>query len=236
MCTRANSSRSFLVPRGPEVNHVAVKANARGGGFMRTRREIDKDSVRLLPAHSHHGGAEMREPLEQAATASQEALPAASQSISTEVIGPHESNAELRNRSLRTGSSRVTSVARRRKQHGAVLLPEWVNEKLPALDQILSAHDVARLTRRSRWVVYALTLLGRFPRRQRFRNRAIGWTRHDVVTWLAERAPREREFRRRLHRRRTRSPSLLQLALPMHLARTRRARGPCGRGRKGGRL
>ena len=31
-----------------------------------------------------------------------------------------------------------------------ISLPRWVNERPPALDQILTAHDVARLTRRPR--------------------------------------------------------------------------------------
>ncbi|MGO8975723.1 MAG: helix-turn-helix transcriptional regulator [Steroidobacteraceae bacterium] len=64
-----------------------------------------------------------------------------------------------------------------------------VNEKLPALDQILSAHDVARLTRRDRWVLYALSFLGRFPRKQRFRGHAIGWDRVEILEWLTPPKP-----------------------------------------------
>jgi predicted DNA-binding transcriptional regulator AlpA len=64
-----------------------------------------------------------------------------------------------------------------------------VNEKLPALNQILSAHDVARLTRRNRWVLYALSFLGRFPRKQRFRGHTIGWDRAEILEWLTPRKP-----------------------------------------------
>src|SRR6185437_9285251 len=67
-----------------------------------------------------------------------------------------------------------------------VSLSKWVNEKLPSFQELLTAHDVARLTRRHRWVLTALTLFKRFPRKQRFRGRRIGWLRSDVLGWLAE--------------------------------------------------
>ena len=66
-----------------------------------------------------------------------------------------------------------------------------VNEKLPALSQILSAHDVAPLTRRNRWVLYALSFLGRFPRKQRFRGHSIGWDRVEILEWLTPPKPIE---------------------------------------------
>ena len=66
-----------------------------------------------------------------------------------------------------------------------------VNEKLPALNQILSAHDVARLTRRNRWVLCALSFLGRFPRKQRFRGHSIGWDRVEILEWLTQPKPIE---------------------------------------------
>ncbi len=78
-----------------------------------------------------------------------------------------------------------------------VLLSKQVNEPFPALHQVLSAHDVARLTRRHRWVLYALTVLGRFPKQQRFRGHAIGWHRRDLANWLES----KRELKPRLHRR-----------------------------------
>src|SRR5256885_439956 len=68
----------------------------------------------------------------------------------------------------------------------SVSLSPWVNERFPAWEQLLSAHDVARLTRRPRWIVLSLAMVGRFPRKRRFHGRGIGWLRSDVVHLLAE--------------------------------------------------
>ena len=77
-----------------------------------------------------------------------------------------------------------------------ILLSRRVNEHFPPLHQVLSAHDVARLTRRHRWVLYALTILGRFPKQQKVRGYAIGWHRRDLEFWLkAKRAPDSRQHR-----------------------------------------
>lgn len=65
-----------------------------------------------------------------------------------------------------------------------VSLSRWVNESIPSCQALLTAHEVARLTRRPRWVLEALTLFKRFPRKQRFHGRRIGWRRHDVLLWL----------------------------------------------------
>jgi predicted DNA-binding transcriptional regulator AlpA len=62
----------------------------------------------------------------------------------------------------------------------------WVNEPLPAWDQLLTAHDVARLTRRPRWLLAGMVLLQRFPKKRRFRGRKIGWLRSDVLDWLTK--------------------------------------------------
>src|SRR3984885_9806933 len=67
-----------------------------------------------------------------------------------------------------------------------VSLSPYVNEQFPSWEELLSAHDVARLTRRPRWVVLSLSLLGRFPRKRRFHGRGIGWLRSDVVRWLSK--------------------------------------------------
>ena len=67
-----------------------------------------------------------------------------------------------------------------------VVLSRWVNERFPDWEELLSAHDVARLTRRPLWLSASLMLLGRFPRKHRFRGRGIGWLRADVLTWLAK--------------------------------------------------
>jgi hypothetical protein len=65
-----------------------------------------------------------------------------------------------------------------------VSLSPWVNERFPPWGQLLSAHDVARLTRRPPWLLASLTLLGCFPRKCRYRGRGIGWLRSDVLRWL----------------------------------------------------
>ena len=65
-----------------------------------------------------------------------------------------------------------------------VSLSRWVNEGLPSCQELLTAHDVARLTRRRRWILETLTLFGRFPRKQRFHGRRVGWRRRDVLLWL----------------------------------------------------
>jgi predicted DNA-binding transcriptional regulator AlpA len=66
-----------------------------------------------------------------------------------------------------------------------VTLSRWVNEQFPAWEQLLSAHDVARLTRRPRWVLLGMLMLRQFPRKHRFHGRAIGWLRADVLDWMA---------------------------------------------------
>lgn len=114
-----------------------------------------------------------------------------------------------------------------------VSISRWVNEPPPALGEILTAHDVARLTRRRRWLVHALTLLGRFPKQQRFHDRAIGWGKHDVLNWIAENATTSH----RLHTlRRLRSQLTVAPPVAIRCARTRRGRLPCSRQRRGGRL
>src|ERR1700738_411169 len=67
-----------------------------------------------------------------------------------------------------------------------VTLSRWVNERFPPWEQLLSAHDVARLTRRPRWVLLSMMVLRRFPPKRRFHGRCIGWLRSDVLNWLAK--------------------------------------------------
>lgn len=66
-----------------------------------------------------------------------------------------------------------------------VKLSEWVNERPLACGELLSVHDVARITRRSRWLLELMALAGRFPRKARFRGRSVGWLRRDILAWLA---------------------------------------------------
>lgn len=67
-----------------------------------------------------------------------------------------------------------------------VSLSPWVNEQFPGWDQLLSAHDIARLTRRPRWALLGLMVLGRFPRKRVFHGRRIGWLRSDVLNWMTD--------------------------------------------------
>jgi predicted DNA-binding transcriptional regulator AlpA len=72
-----------------------------------------------------------------------------------------------------------------------VTLSRWVNERFPAWEQLLSAHDVARLTRRPTWWLLSMAMFGQFPQKQRFHGRGIGWLQCDVLNWLARRLPKE---------------------------------------------
>jgi len=76
----------------------------------------------------------------------------------------------------------LTSAAR----SGAISLSPWVNERFPPWEQLLSAHDVARLTRRPKWVLLSMAAVGRFPRKTCYHGRSIGWLRADVLEWLAK--------------------------------------------------
>src|SRR5260370_41994800 len=69
-----------------------------------------------------------------------------------------------------------------------ISISRWVNEPYPAWDQILTAHDVARLVRRPRWVLSSMAAVGRFPRKQRFRGKRIGWLKADILEWMTRRA------------------------------------------------
>jgi len=124
-----------------------------------------------------------------------------------------------------TSTRRIAGAAKEQ-----VSLSKWVNESLPDWNEILSARDVARITRRSCWYVHALALLGRFPKRRRFHGCAIGWGKYDVLRWLAEAATSQRPF----DGQRLNSSGMFQRPLPIHFPRTRRSRGRCSKGRKGG--
>ena len=64
-------------------------------------------------------------------------------------------------------------------------ISRWVNEPYPSIGELLSAHDVARLTRRPRWLLMGLGLIGQFPRRRRLRGQWVGWYRSEVFEWVA---------------------------------------------------
>jgi predicted DNA-binding transcriptional regulator AlpA len=67
----------------------------------------------------------------------------------------------------------------------SISISRWVNESLPPWNQLLTAHDVARLTRRHRLILRTLALVGRFPKQVRFQGRRIGWQRSEVLDWLS---------------------------------------------------
>jgi hypothetical protein len=79
---------------------------------------------------------------------------------------------------------------------GAVALSRWVNERCPPLAEILTAQDIARLTRRPCWLLLGLSLIGRFPKKMRFRGRRVGWCRSDVLEWMSRELVLEREPRK----------------------------------------
>jgi predicted DNA-binding transcriptional regulator AlpA len=66
----------------------------------------------------------------------------------------------------------------------AVRISPWVNEPLQDVRGILCSRDLARLTRRPRWELFGLALIGKFPRKKRYRGRPIGWCRAEVLEWM----------------------------------------------------
>lgn len=65
-------------------------------------------------------------------------------------------------------------------------LPRWVNEPLPDLRALLSASEISRLTRRPRWLLLGLAVLGRFPKQRTHCGKPVGWHRADVLDWLTQ--------------------------------------------------
>ena len=92
-------------------------------------------------------------------------------------------------RSMTTTNSTLVGIAASnilQSAAGRVLLTRWINEPLPDIRLLLSSRDVARITRRPRWQVLSLTVLGRFPRRHYYQGRSLGWHRDDVLAWLTQ--------------------------------------------------
>ena len=71
-----------------------------------------------------------------------------------------------------------------------VSISRWVNEPYPAWDCILTAHDVARLIRRPRWLLRGLVAIGQIPRSRHFHGKHIGWLKADIFEWMAS-SPRQ---------------------------------------------
>jgi predicted DNA-binding transcriptional regulator AlpA len=81
----------------------------------------------------------------------------------------------------------------------SVTISPWVNEALPNIQGILCSRDLARLTRRPRWELFGLTLIGKFPRKKRYRGRPIGWCRAEVLEWMTRELAVETEAQERLN-------------------------------------
>jgi hypothetical protein len=108
---------------------------------------------------------------------------------------------------------------------GTITLSPWVNEPLPPFSQLLTAHDIARLTRRPKWMLVGLSFVGRFPRKRRYRGRRMGWLRADVIEWLAKDLQADLRLR----------PLKIQQPLPLgefRSLRRRRSRLPRGTGKR----
>jgi hypothetical protein len=67
-----------------------------------------------------------------------------------------------------------------------VSVPRWIHERFPPLHELLCTHDVARLSRRLRWVIAGLCLIGRFTKKLKLHKRVIRRHRSEAVAWLAE--------------------------------------------------
>jgi len=142
----------------------------------------------------------------------------------------HSSFSDVLNRDDGVGGTGEPSH-RSRATGETVSLSRWVNEMPVPLCELLSAHDVARLTRRRRWYLHALTLLRRFPKQQRFHDRPIGWARRDVMAWLAE---DKGSKRCRCLARPVASEETPRSWRRIHVGRNRRENDPCSARRSWG--
>src|ERR1700681_3278584 len=103
-------------------------------------------------------------------------------------------------RNLAMNIDSTSGVAAGQKTRAAtVTISPWVNEPLPDLQGILCSRDIARLTRRPRWMLYWLTLIRKFPRKKRYRGRVLGWCRAEVLEWMTREQSVETESHERLN-------------------------------------
>jgi predicted DNA-binding transcriptional regulator AlpA len=100
-----------------------------------------------------------------------------------------------------------------------VYLPRWVNEPLPDLRAILSAGEISRLTRRPRWLLLGLAVLGRFPKQRTHCGKPLGWHRADVLDWLTQNMRIEPEHPADIRRCQSAHPR--QACLPLENSSTR---------------
>jgi hypothetical protein len=90
-------------------------------------------------------------------------------------------------------------IAGQKTRATTVTISPWVNEALPNIQGILCSRDLARLTRRPRWVLCGLALMGKFPRKKRYRGRVVGWCRAEVLEWMTRELAVEPETQERLN-------------------------------------
>lgn len=67
-----------------------------------------------------------------------------------------------------------------------VSVPQWIHERFPPLHELLCTHDLARLSRRLRWVIAGLCLIGRISKKLKLHKRAIRRHRSEAVAGWAE--------------------------------------------------
>lgn len=91
------------------------------------------------------------------------------------------------------------AVVGQKTRAATVTISPWVNEHLPDLQAILSSRDIARLTRRPRWMLHWLTLIRKFPRKKRYRGQVLGWCRAEVLEWMTRELSVETESHQRLN-------------------------------------
>jgi hypothetical protein len=123
-------------------------------------------------------------------------------------------------------------IAGQKTRAATVTISPWVNEALPNIQGILCSRDLARLTRRPRWVLCGLALMGKFPRKKRYRGRVVGWCRAEVLEWMTRELSVETANDERLNApRRCARRHARQQCLPLEcrepcLARHKRAAHP----------
>lgn len=118
-------------------------------------------------------------------------------------------------RSTNEGSPAAPTIIRTSQD---LRLPRWVNEPLPDLRALLSASEISRLTRRPRWLLLGLAVLGRFPKQRTYCGKPVGWHRADVLDWLTQNMTMEADQSPRSGRCRHASPR--QACLPFDTARS----------------
>jgi hypothetical protein len=90
-------------------------------------------------------------------------------------------------------------LARQKTRAVTVTISPWVNEPLINVQGILCSRDLARLTRRPRWVLCGLALMGKFPGPKRYRGRVVGWCRVEVLEWMTRELSVEPQAQERLN-------------------------------------